>query len=300
MLLTELTTKHDGGQQEERKEESAGHRSMIRCEQNLERMALSTLFSTIRASAPRVPTSPRWARWARSISFNAIREEAAEQGVPPDNIPQFVFREVRKEMEIREVRKEMEIREVRKEMEIGEVRKEMEIGEVRKEMEMEMQLLQKDLHFRYKCEISALKLGASNLLQRVLLEAFLEESLPTLRELATLTDREKSALSAVYPKMTVINRILRRSWPECGEQLLPTFSVNGQPRKDFPEMEGRGLLYGQLSERIHSPAMRDVFVRKSEPEAYRALFRALAEKYDRRYEEVDEGEAAVFAYEDKP
>ena len=103
----------------------------------------------------------------------------------------------------------------------------MEIGEVRKEMEMEMQLLQKDLHFRYKCEISALKLGASNLLQRVLLEAFLEEPFPTLRELATLTDREKSALSAVYPKMTVINRILRRSWPECGERLLPTFSVNG-------------------------------------------------------------------------
>ena len=217
--------------------------------------------------------SRRWASNSISLELNGILEEAEEVGVPSEKVTQFVFF---KEMEMN-MEKEKEL-----------MRKEMEM-----EMKMEKELMQKEFKFSHKCEMVALKLSASSLCQRVLVEAFFEDSLPTVRKLETITAKEKLALTGPYPKMTVINKILRRCWPECGEKLLPKFAVNGQFVTEFPDIEGRGLLYGQLSERVHSPVMRDVFLGKSEPESYRALFRALADRYDRRYEEIDEGEAAV-------
>ena len=58
------------------------------------------------------------------------------------------------------------------------------------------------------------------------------------------------------------------------------------------------MMYGNLSDRVHTPTLRHVFVVKSESELVRLLIRLLSVRYDYVYEEVDEGQAAAAALDD--
>eukprot|EP00117_Sycon_ciliatum_P035367 scpid98895/ scgid26831/ len=158
--------------------------------------------------------------------------------------------------------------------------------------------MKKDLHFNYKCELAELKVAISSLSQRVVFESFMEDLVPFLQELETVTPKEKAALSELHPKMNVLNRVLRRCWPNAGKRLLPTFVINGQFVTDFPNLGRRGMMYGNLSDRVHTPTLRHVFVVKSESESVRLLFRLLSERYNYVYEEIDEGQAAAAALDE--
>ena len=183
-------------------------------------------------SAPLIPA--RRCATSPSVTLNSLLVDAHEIGVPETKFPLFVFK------------------------------RQMEMFKVK-----EMEMMMKDLHFNYKCELAELKVAISSLSQRVVFESFMEDSVPFLQELETVTPKEKAALSELHPKMNVLNRVLRRCWPNVGERLLPTFVINGQFVTDFPNLGRRGMMYGNLSDRVHTPMLRHVFVVKSESESVR-------------------------------
>ena len=176
-------------------------------------MAFFTLvrgFPWIRrsTSAPLIPA--RRCATSPSVTLNSLSEDAHEIGVPETKFPLFVFKEM-------EMVKEMEMMKKVNEMELM---KEMEMMKKVNEKVNEMEMMKKDLHFNYKCELTELKVAISSLSHRVVFESFMEDSVPFLLELETVTPKEKAALSALHAKMNVLNRVLRRCWPNVGERLL--------------------------------------------------------------------------------
>ena len=81
----------------------------------------------------------------------------------------------------------------------------------------------------FACKLAKLKAGVSSLSQRVVLSGFLEDAMPVLLHLKTLTPIERTALVPKHgkPKMKSVNAVLRSHWPEVGQGLLPSYTCIG-------------------------------------------------------------------------
>lgn len=105
----------------------------------------------------------------------------------------------------------------------------------------------------------------------------------------TATEKDCFEIKKTHPRMTVLNRVLTHEtlrhavWAEFGlERDVP-----------LPKLDEEDLLYGSLSNGVHDPGLRNVYVPKTSPTQFKSFVAAICRRLNKDVVEYDPDKALV-------
>ena len=205
-----------------------------------------------------------------SAELKSLIEEAKALGIDDKHTSGYVHRimKIKSEQMQRDLQHKMEVESEQKvwqiKMESQQKVSQLQIENEQKLKDMEMALKQEmsDLKTKYTQSEASLKLDLAAVTQRWLLEMFFQKAKEVL--LRFTNDEQLETMSQVSKEVYA-------NWPTIKEE----FELTCQFPKTFP---GR-LLYGHLSERVHIPEKRIVYMSSRSDPDFKELFKELADKF---------------------
>ena len=164
---------------------------------------------------------------------------------------------------------------------------------LRKDFQHREELLRKD--FQHSGEVAATKLMLVSVLQRSALSRLLRDAIDPLKHLVK-TDKEEKDLAR--GRMSEINALARQYWPELGQLLLPSYCGEDGKVHRLPDYSYHGVLYGSLSDEVHHPNLRAIYVPDRLDERTKLFWSAVAAKYSLITEEISTADAARYMPDD--